>query len=69
MLDGTLTGIRGIGLGVLKTLLEVFHANVVTVSRSVSKELAQLAEKHPGNLTVLQGDMCADLLWPTMSAL
>jgi len=69
MLDGTLTGIRGIGLGILKALLEVFHANVITISRSVSKELAQLAEKHPVNLTVLQGDMCADLLCSTASVL
>jgi len=48
---------RGIGLGAVKALLEVFHANVITISRSVSKELAQLAEKHPDNLTVLQGDI------------
>jgi hypothetical protein len=53
---------RGIGLGTLKALLEVFHVKVVTISRSVSKELAQLAEKYPDDLTVLQGDMYVDLL-------
>jgi len=48
---------RGIGLATLKVLLEVFHAKVVTISRSVSKELAQLAEIHSDDLVVLQGDI------------
>lgn len=50
-------GSRGIGLGVLRSLLETYHARVVTISRSLPAELEELSTKYPDNLTILQGDL------------
>ncbi|KAF8318241.1 short-chain dehydrogenase [Clavulina sp. PMI_390] len=48
---------RGIGLAILTCLLQDFHANVVTISRTRTPELALLEKKYPRELTALLGDV------------
>lgn len=51
---------RGIGLACARTLLADFQCNVVTLSRSLSKELEQLQKEFKGRLEVVQGDVSKD---------
>lgn len=48
---------RGIGLACARILVEKFNCNVVTLSRSLSKELEQLQSEHKERLEVVQGDV------------
>lgn len=48
---------KGIGLAVTKILLTEFHATVVSLSRSTTPELEQLAQAHSDNLLVIPCDV------------
>lgn len=48
---------RGIGLACARILVEKFNCNVVTLSRSLSKELEQLQSEYKERLEVVQGDV------------
>ncbi|KAF8338830.1 short-chain dehydrogenase [Cantharellus anzutake] len=48
---------RGIGLAVVKILLDSKGANVVAASRTITPELQSLADAHPNSLKVVQGDL------------
>jgi NAD(P)-dependent dehydrogenase (short-subunit alcohol dehydrogenase family) len=49
---------RGIGLAVAEILLSKFNTKVLSLSRSRTPELDQLAQKHPEDLQIIQCDMC-----------
>jgi NAD(P)-dependent dehydrogenase (short-subunit alcohol dehydrogenase family) len=48
---------RGIGLEVVRFLLEKFGAKVVTLSRSSTAELQALKEKYSDRLEIVRGDV------------
>ncbi|EGG07930.1 short-chain dehydrogenase [Melampsora larici-populina 98AG31] len=52
---------KGIGLATVKILLaEPFSANVITLSRSTSPDLQELAKSYPEQLRVHEGDVTKD---------
>jgi len=48
---------KGIGLATAEVLLEVYHAKVVTISRSMTPELEALKAKYGDNLITVMGDI------------
>ena len=48
---------KGLGLACARILLEKFGCNVVTFSRSTTKELQDLKSEYPERLEAVQGDV------------
>nr|ODN86147.1 cytoplasmic protein [Cryptococcus depauperatus CBS 7841] len=48
---------RGLGLAVLHTLLDKYHARVATLSRSLSPALQETAKQYGDRILVVQGDV------------
>ncbi|KZO94904.1 short-chain dehydrogenase [Calocera viscosa TUFC12733] len=53
---------RGIGLAIVRILLDDFHAKVVTISRSISPELQALKDQYKGDVLLVQGDVSEEAL-------
>jgi len=51
---------RGIGLSTVRVLLEHYQANVIAMSRTESKALMELAQRHRRNLIIFRGDISKD---------
>ncbi|WVQ72067.1 hypothetical protein IAR50_001611 [Cryptococcus sp. DSM 104548] len=48
---------RGLGLSVLRILLDTHNARVATLSRSLTPELEATAQEYPGRVHAVQGDV------------
>lgn len=51
---------RGIGLACARILIEEFKCNIVTLSRSLTKELEALQNEHKEQIKIVQGDVSSE---------